>query len=122
MFRRRDIYLLLVLLAAGLVVWWFMIQMPGKNSPALLALTPEEIALRGELVSDVQTLAGQIGERNFRHYKELMAASDFIEKSFSMAGLPSRRDTYKVQGVSFDNIEAEIRGTRSGNRSHRRAL
>ena len=113
MFRRRDIYLLLVLLVAGLVVWWFMIQMPGKNSPALLALTPEEIALRGELVSDVQTLAGQIGERNFRRYKELMAASDFIEKSFSMAGLPSRRDTYKVQGANFDNIEAEIKGTRS---------
>ncbi len=72
MFRRRDIYLLLVVVLGGVAAWWFLIRMPGKNfqgSP--LPLTADQTALRNELVSDVQTLAGDIGERNSGTIREL---------------------------------------------------
>ena len=68
--------------------------------------------MRAELVADVQTLAGDIGERNMPRYPQLNAAADFIEGSFSRAGLQPRRDTYELQGRGCHNIEAEIRGVR----------
>jgi Peptidase family M28 len=106
------IALLVALVAAAAVAWWLMIRMPGNVfQRPLPPLTPEQIKLRAELISDVQALAGNIGERNFRRYRELIAASDFIERSFSAAGLRPRRDRYDMRGQSFDNIETEIRGT-----------
>ena len=87
-------------------------RMPGKNISTAAALTAEEIALRGELVADVQKLAGEIGERNMRRYSQLNAAADFIEGSFSRAGLRTRRDSYELNGRTCHNIEAEIPGAR----------
>src|SRR5262249_61436716 len=49
-------------------------------------------------------------ERNMWHYAQLNAAADFIEQSFSRAGLRPRRDSYEMQGQPCHNIEAEIRG------------
>ena len=86
--------------------------MPGKNISSAAPLSPEEIDLRAELKSDVQTLAGEIGERNMARYPQLNAAADFIEDSFSRAGLHPRRDSYEVRGQACHNIEAEIPGTR----------
>jgi Zn-dependent M28 family amino/carboxypeptidase len=86
--------------------------MPGKNISRAAPLSPEEIELRAELKSDVQTLAGEIGERNMARYPQLNAAADFIEGSFSRAGLHPRRDSYEVLGQACHNIEAEIPGTR----------
>lgn len=65
-----------------------------------------------ELVADVQTLAGEIGERNLLRYTQLNAAADFIEGSFSRAGLKPGRDTYELQGRACHNIEVEIPGAR----------
>ena len=87
--------------------------MPGKNISNAAPLSPEDIDLRAELKSDVQTLAGEIGERNMARYPQLNAAADFIEGSFSRAGLHPRRDSYEVRGQACHNIEAEIPGTRS---------
>ena len=84
--------------------------MPGKNVPKAAQLSSAEIELRDELIADVQTLAGQIGERNMARYPQLNAAADFIENSFSRAGLQPRRDTYELHGRACHNIEAEIRG------------
>jgi hypothetical protein len=92
-------------------VWWFMIKMPGNNVSAAAKLSHSEIVLRSELLADVQTLAGEIGERNLPHYPALNAAADFIEKSFLDAGLQPRRHTYAVRGLACHNIEAEIAGT-----------
>ena len=109
---RLVLCLLVALVAAIALAWSSMIRMPGKNfHGAPPALTPEQITLRAELISDVQALAGNIGERNFQHYPELVAAANFIERSFSAAGLHSRRDRYEMRGQNFDNIEMEIRGT-----------
>lgn len=84
--------------------------MPGSNTSTAAPLSADEIALRAELVADVQTLAGEIGERNMLRYPQLNAAADFIEASFSRAGIQTRRDTYEVDGRACHNIEAEISG------------
>ena len=73
-------------------------------------LSPDEVALREELRADVQTLAGDIGERNMFRYAQLNQAAEFIENSFSNAGLKSQRVSYELNGRSCHNIEAEIRG------------
>src|SRR5438105_13637434 len=97
MFRRVLLSTLRVAAALAAIfalLWWFMIKMPGKNVSGAAGLRGEDMALRGELVADVEKLAGEIGERNIPHYSALSRAADFIEKSFSDAGLQPRRDTY----------------------------
>ena len=86
--------------------------MPGKNVSVAAPLSPDEMALREELRRDVQTLAGDIGERNMICYSQLNAAAEFIENSFSRIGLQQRRDTYELNGRVCHNIEVEIRGVR----------
>src|SRR5437773_9608505 len=85
-------------------------RMPGKNISKAAPLSPDEVTLREELRADVQKLAGDIGERNMWHYTQLNAAADFIEDSFSRAGLHPRRDSYEIRGQACHNIEAEIPG------------
>jgi len=94
------------------LLWWFGVKMPGKNISKAAPLSPHEVALREELRADVQKLAGEIGERNMWHYAQLNTAADFIEKSFSGAGLHPRRDSYEVRGQPCHNLEAEIPGAR----------
>jgi Peptidase family M28 len=92
------------------LLWWFGVRMPGKNISKAAPLSPDEVVLREELRANVQKLAGEIGERNMWHYAQLNAAADFIEDSFSHAGLQPRRDTYEMHGQPCHNIEAEIPG------------
>src|SRR5437764_8286461 len=102
----------IVVAAILLLLWWFGMRMPGKNISKAAPLSPDEFTLREELRADVQKLAGEIGERNMWHYAQLNAAADFIENSFSQAGLHPRRDSYELRGQACHNIEAEIPGTR----------
>src|SRR5437762_7567498 len=94
------------------LLWWFGMRMPGKSIPNAAPLSPDEVGLREELRANVQKLAGEIGERNMWHYVALDAAADFIEDSFSRAGLRTRRDSYETRGQPCHNIEAEIPGNR----------
>jgi len=90
-----------------------MIRMPGKNVSTAAALSSDEVTLREELRSDVQKLAGEIGERNMSRYPQLNAAADFIEDSFAGTGLHTHRESYDLHGRACHNIEAEVRGTSS---------
>jgi peptidase M28-like protein len=100
-----------IAVAAVLVLlWWFGMRMPAKNVSKAAPLSPDEIVLREELRSNVQKLAGEVGERNMWHYAQLNAAADFIEDSFSRAGLRTRRDSYEMRGQPCHNIESEIPG------------
>lgn len=113
MFRRillGGVRITVALFAALALLWWFGIRMPGKNISKAAPLSSVELELRSELVADVQTLAGEIGERNMHRYSKLNAAADFIESSFGRAGLTARRDTYEFQGRPCHNIEMEVRG------------
>jgi Peptidase family M28 len=100
----------IAVVAVLVLLWWFGMRMPGKNVSTARPLSPDEIALREELRGDVQKLAGEIGERNMWHYAQLNAAADFIEDSFSHAGLHPRRESYEMHGQPCHNIEAEIPG------------
>src|SRR5882757_334985 len=102
----------IVVAAVLVLLWWFGMRMPGKNVSKAGPLSPDEVALREELRADVQKLAGEIGERNMWHYTQLNAAADFIEDSFSSAGLRTRRDSYEMQRQACHNREAEISGNR----------
>jgi hypothetical protein len=111
---RRVLFSLLrvtgTLAATTILAWWFMIRMPGKNISQAAALSTDEIVLRDELKRDVQTLAGDIGERNLPHYDALNAAASFIERTFERAGLQARRHTYQVGGCLCHNIDVQIQG------------
>ena len=102
----------LALLVIIFFAWAFGMRMPGRNISTATALDNAEVALRAELVADVQALAGDIGERNTTRYAELNAAADFIEGSMAHAGLTARRESYDLHGHACHNLEVEIRGTR----------
>ena len=85
--------------------------MPEKNISNAAPLSSADVELRAELTADVRTLGGEIGERNMARYPQLNVAADFIENSFSRAGLRPRRDSYELHGRACHNIETEIRGT-----------
>ena len=96
------------------IIWWFGNRMPGQDVSSAAPLSAEELALREELRADVQTLAGEIGERNMSRYPQLLASAEFIERSLGQAGLTARRDTYEIQGRACHNIEAEVHGSSPG--------
>ena len=116
MFRRLllgGFRVTVAVIAVFFFLWWFGVKMPKKNISSAAPLSSAEIKLRDELIADVRILGGEIGERNMARYSQLNAAADFIENSFSRAGLHPRRDTYDLHGRACHNIEAEIRGARS---------
>ena len=88
-----------------------MIRMPGTSFRGKAPpLSDDQEALRDELMGYVQQLAGRIGERNVVNYDALTAAADFIERSFSEAGLAARREGYQVDDKLCENIEVVIPG------------
>jgi len=110
----RALRITIAVVAVLVLLWWFGMRMPGKNVSKAGSLSPDEVVLREELRANVQKLAGEIGERNMWHYAQLNAAADFIEDSFSRAGLRTRRDSYDTGGQPCHNIEAEIPGSQQG--------
>src|SRR5215831_7573536 len=114
-FRRllgRLVGIGLAVSAFFLLPWYLGMRTPGHNVSKPAPLGPDEMGLRTELVADVEMLAGRIGERNISRYPQLNVAADFIEDSFSRAGLAPRRDSYDLRGKICHNIETEIRGAR----------
>jgi peptidase M28-like protein len=107
-----SLRVVIAVVAIFALLWWFGVRMPGKNISNAAPLTSEEVDLRDELKADVQRLAGDIAERNMWRYPQLNAATDFLENSFSGAGLRPRRDSYELHGQACHNIEVEIPGTR----------
>ena len=90
-----------------------MIRMPGHSHQGPLPpLTGEQRALEQELHSHVQTLAGQIGERNVFRHDRLVMAADYIRTTLAGAGHEVRRQPYRVGGKICENVEAEVRGSR----------
>jgi Zn-dependent M28 family amino/carboxypeptidase len=90
-----------------------MLKMPGKSyTGELPPLTSAQVSLREELRRDVETLAGQIGERNIWHYQNLTAAADFLEASLTEAGHKVQRQNFRAEDKTCCNIEAEITGTK----------
>jgi len=96
---------------AAMLGWLLMIRMPGKSfRKTAPPLTAEENALRTELVTHVQKLGGEIGERNLILYSQLQSAAQYIESEFIRFGWKVRRDEYDIRGRSCYNVEAELPG------------
>ena len=88
-----------------------MIRMPGKSYDGPLPpLTETEAALRDALRQDVETLAGEIGERNVFCYSKLVAAAEFIERAFADARCTVRREGFEAADQMCYNLEATITG------------
>lgn len=101
-------------LLGGLLTWCYvtMIRMPGtRYAGALEPLDRYGRALRDQLRADVQVLSVTIGERSIRNPVGLHSASDRIADDFRTSGLAPKRQTFSVEGVGCDNVEAEITGT-----------
>jgi len=102
-----------VLVISCLYEYLAMIKMPGKTYIGPLPpLTSAQISLRDELLRDVETLAGQIGQRNIWNHQNLTATADFLETSLAEAGYKVRRQNYFVENLICCNLEAEITGTK----------
>jgi len=97
--------------ACGLWAYAVMIHMPGTSergpSPPLAL---KEVVLRDALRRDVETLAGEIGERNLTRYEGLRAAAEFLSASLASAGYAVRRQEYDVAGKACQNLEVELPG------------
>ena len=101
-----------VLVGVGAVwAWWTMIRMPGRSyAGSLEPLDARGSSVRDRLRADVEALAGSIGERSVRSPRGLSKAADHIAAELTAAGLTPARQTFVVEGVPCDNVEAEVRG------------
>jgi Zn-dependent M28 family amino/carboxypeptidase len=88
-----------------------MFRMPGESyAGPLPPLTAEQAALHDELKRHVETLAGDIGERNVVRYPNLTAAADFLEATLAELGYAVERQEYEVNRRTCANLSAEIPG------------
>jgi len=100
---------LVALLAWGLL---YLLQMPGKNHTGPLPpFTAEETRIRDGLAAHVQTLAGEIGERNIWRYPALRAAAEYIERTFADLGYRPLDEPFQSRGKAVRNIIAEKPGS-----------
>jgi len=91
--------------------WWTMMRMPLKSFRGQLPpMSAGQTALRDDLRRHVEKLAGQIGERNVFLPKNLAAAANYIEASFTGAGHQTTRQGFKAHSEFCQNLEIEIRG------------
>jgi Zn-dependent M28 family amino/carboxypeptidase len=67
---------------------------------------------RARLTAWVQTLAGDIGERNVFRPRALQEAADFIASQWRAQGYEVRPQVYNVGGLGCANLEVARRGTR----------
>lgn len=108
--------LLLLSLGLSIVAWWMMMRMPLQTYRGpWVPLDASEIVLRDALKTDVQRLAGEIGERNVFRPRSYTAAARFIEDELTRAGYRVGRQTFQAQGEACSNLEAELPGGRSAN-------
>ncbi len=108
----RMTILVIILSIIILVGWLVMIQMPGKSYDGKIpTLTQPEIALKNNLQTTIQKIAGEIGEHNYLYYENLLKVADFFDTSLVKLGYKIQRQNYEVSGKHYDNIEVEIPGT-----------
>lgn len=94
------------------IVYFLMIWMPGTSYQGTLPLlSSAEARLGNALRSDVEMLAGTIGQRNSLNYEGIQKAVKFLESELNTAGYTIRHNRYQIEGKDFENLEVEIRGS-----------
>jgi hypothetical protein len=90
----------------------FMMAMPGKNHTGPLPPpTSEERLKAARLKSDVDLLAGTIGERNTNRHDQLQQAAAYLADRLRRSGYAVREESYQANGREVKNIEAELKGS-----------
>jgi hypothetical protein len=81
-----------------LFAWWWMLWTPGSRNPGpVMALTASEVNLESQLRSDVDSLAGKIGDRNVPgKAKQLDQAAGFVDQSLTAAGYQPKSQWYRA--------------------------
>lgn len=98
------------LVLAGLI---YSVHMPGKtHSGPLSPLSAQETVIRERLAAHVGVLAGDIGERHIWRYPALLAAADYIERTFAQLGYTPTGERFESGGRSVRNVLAELPGLR----------
>jgi hypothetical protein len=88
------------------------VSMPRESYRGdLPPLSIQEEGLKDSLKRNLETLAGEIGDRNYLNYVNLKAAEDFLSSSFESHGFEVIRQSYEVKGQSFTNLEVEMLGS-----------
>ena len=108
--RRIAIALGTALALSAAIAWWLNMRGSSHSGP-LPDITADQNTLATRLRQDVEALAHTIGQRNLGHRDGLARAADLIEGRFKELGLTTRRQEYKVRGVTCANIEASLAGT-----------
>ncbi len=86
-------------------------EMPTHSySGPFAPLAEDEVLLRDRLEKHVTVLAGEIGERNLWHFRELEASARYIEKVLTEVGYQVQRQEFHVHGRTVANLEAERPG------------
>lgn len=94
---------------AGLI---YRLQMPGQtHREPLPPLSTEETRIRERLATQVQTLAGYIGERNLWRYEALVAAAHSVEGTLRGLGYAPEHEGFASRGHRVRNLIAERRGS-----------
>ncbi len=89
----------------------FVIAMPGRSySGPFQSLSGDEIEIRDNLKTHVETLAAKIGERNIHRYESLKTSEEYIRSRLASFGYQVAEQSYWVEGKEVKNIEVEIRG------------
>jgi Zn-dependent M28 family amino/carboxypeptidase len=83
---------------------------PKSDSPPLPPLSPTEARVRDHLRAHVERLAGEIGERNLWHYPALLAAAQYIARSFEGIGYRPVDEPFRSRGKPVRNIVVEKPG------------
>jgi len=104
------------LILGGLVVlgaWMLSQSAAAIESGQPVVVAPD---VRVWLEASVRTLAETIGPRSYRDEANLLAAADFVTRSFEAAGYTVTFQPYEVKGRTYRNIIAERRGTEEPDR------
>jgi hypothetical protein len=90
----------------------YLTRMPGKSNRGITReLADAEVLLRERLRRHVVMLAGEIGGRSAGRYTNLRGAAEYIRAELDSFGYKTRRQTYQLDGLEFENLEAELRGS-----------
>jgi Zn-dependent M28 family amino/carboxypeptidase len=89
-----------------------MTGMPGQSfAGALPPLNEEQAAFAARLRAHVETIGGEIGDRNVWAYESLAAAAAYIKSNLGTCGYSVIEQPYDAAGRTVTNLIAELPGT-----------
>jgi hypothetical protein len=86
-----------------------LVEFRAAATPVSPVLPAADLAAK--LQAHVQTLASDIGERNWRRYAALGRARDYVAGTLASYGYAVRRESYESRGKTCENVIAELPGS-----------